>query len=345
MNAADHEKICPRILIVDDNADHCELLSDALGMYYRFGPDSCILAVHTASACLEQPLKDFDLVLLDLHLPDISGLEVLEEILTRADVPVIFVTGDQDISVAAEAIQRGAQDYVVKHGDYLFAIPVIVEKNIALHKIKLEHDRLELRLQWMLEELKHKNQQLEESMEKLKRMATTDALTGLNNRRYFSEQLERQFSEAVRYDTDLCCCMIDLDHYKQLNDSLGHQVGDEILQLMARRIDDCLRSSDIAARYGGDEFVLLLPHTSSAEAHAVVRRLRESMAEVTREHAKIRTPVTLSIGVASLRDDFPATADALVSMADRALYRAKELGKDRIMAFRDLRDDSNRQAS
>ena len=176
----------------------------------------------------------------------------------------------------------------------------------------------------MLEELQDKNVQLEESMKQLKQMATTDALTGLANRRYFNEQLDRQFSQARRYHDQLTCCMIDLDHYKQLNDTHGHQMGDEVLQIVSREILACLRATDIAARYGGDEFILLLPRTGLPEAFNAVKR--------------IRVPITLSIGVASLVDDTPHNAEALVAMADRALYLAKDLGKDRVVLHRDMRE-------
>lgn len=327
------KKICPRILIVDDNVDHCELIRDALTAYYRAGPDSRLTIVHSAKQCLEQTFTDYDVILLDLHLPDMPGLDVLHEILSRADIPVIFVTGENDLSVASQAIESGAQDYIVKHGDYLFAIPPIVEKNLRLHGIKLEHDRLQLRLQWMLEELRAKNKQLEESMVRLHELATTDPLTGLANRRFFSEHLIREFSQAQRHGNDLSCCMIDLDHYKEFNDTLGHQMGDELLQRTADVIRLSLREGDIAARYGGDEFVLLLPMTSSRDALAVVERIRDEMSIVFRRNAHLRIPVTLSVGIASLLEDFPTTADGLVAMADRALYHAKGTGKDRVTLF------------
>ena len=155
------KKICPKILIVDDDEDHCSLINDSLLMYYEVKPESEIRIVHTGAECLEQNLRYFDVVLLDLNMPDMSGLEVLPKILDKADVPIIFVTGEKDSATAAEAIENGAQDYIVKYGDYLVAIPVSIQKNISLHQLKLKHDRLERQLQWMLEELQVKNRQLE----------------------------------------------------------------------------------------------------------------------------------------------------------------------------------------
>jgi two-component system cell cycle response regulator len=327
----------PRILIVDDDLDHSSLLADALTMYYESRADSHIVRVATGAEALAQPLTEFDMLLVDYHLPDMEGMELLEKILRQAELPVIFVTGENDLTIAAKAIEDGAQDYVVKSGDYLFAIPAIVQKNLLLHKIKVDNQRLSARLQTMLEELRIKNEQLEDSMKKLREMATTDSLTGLYNRRYFGEQLNRLYEEAVRYDNDLSCCMIDMDHFKQLNDTLGHQMGDQLICMLSNVIRSNLRSSDMAARYGGDEFVLLLPQTSSLEGNILLERIREQIARQADENSKIRFPVTLSIGIASLREDYPESPDGLVSMADRALYHAKELGRNCVCDFSQLR--------
>ena len=186
----------------------------------------------------------------------------------------------------------------------------------------------------MLSELRVKNIQLEESLGRLEKMAATDPLTDLANRRHFAHLLERSFEEAKRYGFDLTCCMFDLDHYKEFNDSLGHQAGDEVLALAADIIRASLRTSDVAARYGGDEFVVLLPHTSIDRGLAVAERTRTDLAAgVQARYRSMRPPVTLSIGIASLSDHQPATADELVSFADRALYAAKNGGKDRIVVF------------
>ncbi len=175
--------------------------------------------------------------------------------------------------------------------------------------------------------------QKEQLLEKLEVMVGTDPLTGLANRRYFSETLDRTYCQAVRYQFDLTCCMCDLDGYKQLNDSLGHQFGDEILETVANIIRGTLRGGDIAARYGGDEIVLLLPHTSVDRAFAVCERIRREMAERTAAHEGLKHPVTISIGMASLYGNRPGSADALVAMADKALYVAKERGKDQVAAY------------
>ena len=326
----------PRILIVEDDEDQRALVAEALALYY--GPQGAgrIVAVGTGREALAQDLGSFDIVLQDYHLPDITGLDLVTQILERADLPVIFVTGENDAVIAAEAIGRGAQDYVVKLGDYLFAIPVVVDKNLRQHEVRKENERLQQQRKDMLEELRVKNLQLQESMAKLETMAATDHLTGVANRRRFAELLLRSFDEARRYGFDLSCCMCDLDHYKQLNDALGHQVGDQILQITAEVICQSLRSSDVVARYGGDEFVLLLPHTAMERAVAVGQRIRDQLAIRTGRFGEAGRRLSMSIGIASLKADGPATGDELVAMADRALIGGKERGKDRMILFGEI---------
>ena len=325
------DRTYPRILIVEDDEDQRMLAREALCMHYDDPDGTNIVTVASAAQCLDQDLGAFDIILQDYHLPDMVGLDLLDEILTRADLPVIFVTGENNAATAADSIRHGAADYVVKLGDYLFALPVLIDKNIDQHKIKKDNARLQRELQSMLSELRVKNIQLQESLERLEHMAATDPVTGLANRRRFSELLNRHYSEAVRYGFDLTCCMTDLDHYKEFNDTFGHQVGDDILVSTAEIICTSLRESDTAARYGGDEFVLLLPHTSVDRALAVGQRIREELAAVGTSYGHIDSTLTLSIGVASLSQNSPASADELVSMADRALYAAKDNGKDQIV--------------
>jgi two-component system, chemotaxis family, response regulator WspR len=323
----------PGILIVEDDEDQRMLIREALCIHYGDPSGRNIVDVGTASECLETDLSRFEIVLQDYHLPDMPGLDLLEAVLARADLPVIFVTGENDSATAAQAIQRGAQDYVVKLGDYLFALPVLVDKNIGQHQIRKDNERLQREAQDMLQQLQEKNRQLEESLQKLEEMAGTDPVTGLGNRRRFNELLQRYYAEAVRYGFDLTCCMCDLDHFKDFNDTFGHRVGDEILVSAARIIRATLRSSDAAARYGGDEFVLLLPHTSEDRAEAVGQRVREDLVMTGREYGSQDPALGLSMGIASLSADQPASADELVIMADRALYAAKAAGRDQTIVY------------
>ncbi len=326
----------PRILIVEDDPDQRELICEAMRIHFSGRRDLEIVGVGTGSDCLAQRLSDFDIILLDYNLPDISGIDLLEQITGMYDVPVVFVTGNSDISSADQAIRKGAQDYIVKLGDYLFGLPIVIEKNIRLHALKQENAGLQAKLTATLEKMRLKNIALEQSMQKLQTMAATDHLTGLSNRRVFAEILDRCYNEASRYKLDLTCLMCDLDHFKAMNDTLGHQVGDQILVTTADVIRSNLRRSDHAARYGGDEFVILLPHTSIDMAMSVSERICRQIVPATSRRTRTGTGITLSIGISSMKMDRPATADAMVAMADRALYVAKDRGKNRIVVFSEI---------
>ncbi len=309
-----------KLLIIEDDPDQRELMRETLEDHFGAG---AVTTADSRAAALEHDLGGFDLILSDYNLPDANGLELLDDVRKVGDVPVIMVTGENVVHTAAEAIQRGATDYIVKVGDYLFTIPLVVEKNLAIAKVKRERETL-------ARQLIDKNNQLESALKRVEELAATDPLTGLYNRRHFSRVLDQLFAEAQRYGGDLSCAMIDLDGYKQLNDTHGHQVGDQLLVLAGKVITANLRRMDIAARYGGDEFVLLLPHASSPEAAGVVQRIREEFRRGSGIILRRNDGVTMSVGVASLLGAAPPTADQLVAAADVALYRAKESGRNRI---------------
>lgn len=178
------------------------------------------------------------------------------------------------------------------------------------------------------------NAELEERVayrtHQLRELASREPLTGLYNRRHFNEMLERQFSEAVRYNTDLSCLMIDLDEFKAANDAFGHQLGDELLVLTAGTIVGQLRTADLAARYGGDEFIILLPQTDAERAHILAERMVERFSrDVAERFPNVR--VSMSVGIASLQLLEPKDAESLIRHADRALYDAKKAGKNGIV--------------
>ncbi|MGA2497871.1 MAG: diguanylate cyclase, partial [Tepidisphaeraceae bacterium] len=212
-----------KLLVVEDDSDQLDLIRETLEDH--FGP-GCVAAAGSMAEALRQDIAGFDMILCDYNLPDGSGLDLLDRVVGRFATPVIMVTGENVGAIAAESVRRGACDYVVKVGDYMYTIPVVVEKNLAVAKIKRENEHLRLELETTLAELREKNGQLEESLRRVEELAATDPLTSLYNRRHFGRVLDQLFAEAQRYDKDLSCVMIDLDNYKQLNDTYGHQVGD-----------------------------------------------------------------------------------------------------------------------
>jgi len=195
--------------------------------------------------------------------------------------------------------------------------------NLMADQHQQTHERI-VRLNSELEErVAYRTQQLRE-------LASREPLTGLYNRRHFNEMLERRFSEAQRYSTDLSCLMIDLDEFKAANDAFGHQVGDELLVLTAGTIVGQLRTADLAARYGGDEFIILLPQTDAHRARILAERIVERFSgEAADRFPTVR--VSMSVGIASLQLLEPKDAESLVRHADRALYDAKKAGKNSIV--------------
>lgn len=315
-----------KLLIIEDDADQRDLIRETLEDHFGRGT---VVGCGSRAQALAQDVASFDLILSDYNLPDSTGMELLEEIRKRCSTPVIMVTGENVGQIAVEAIKKGATDYVVKTGDYLFTVPLIVQKNITVAKVMRENECLRQELERALSEVRDKNTQLEASLKRVEELAATDPLTGLYNRRHFARVLDQLYAEAQRYNKDLSCVMIDMDGFKQINDTMGHQVGDQILVLAGKVIGANMRRMDVAARYGGDEFVLLLPHAGAEEAAGAAQRIREefqtAVAPILRKTSVL---VSMSIGIGSLISNRPAGAEQLITIADTALYRAKQEGRD-----------------
>jgi diguanylate cyclase (GGDEF)-like protein len=317
-----------RLLVIEDDAEQMELMCQTLEDHFGAGT---VCAVDSLAAAKAQDPRSFDLILSDFNLPDGSGMELLEHVKAICNTPVILVTGENVGHIAADAIRRGATDYVVKLTEYLYTIPLVIEKNLTVANVKRENEMLRNELELALAEVRSKNRQLEESLQRVEEMAATDPLTHLYNRRHFSHVVEQLFAEAQRYDSDLSCIMIDLDGYKVLNDTCGHQTGDQLLIVAAKAISANLRRMDIAARYGGDEFVLLLPRAGASEATTVVSRIRDEFRTASAAILHRNAGVTMSIGMACLKSEAVASPDHLIARADAALYSAKAQGRNRII--------------
>lgn len=177
--------------------------------------------------------------------------------------------------------------------------------------------------------------ELQDLNEELQRISSTDVLTGLRNRRDINQCLEIAESEARRYDRKFSLALLDVDHFKQINDTYGHAGGDEVLRYMGRTLRDCLRTPDVPARFGGEEFLIFLPNSDSAAAHLVGDRIRARIEADQVDSGQELLQFTVSIGTAEWSNtlkDF----DALIGMADAALYYAKENGRNRVVAYESI---------
>jgi diguanylate cyclase (GGDEF)-like protein len=255
-------------------------------------------------------------------LPDMDGLEVLRLVKARPDerfLPVIILSVKSDVDSKVEGLRIGADDFIAKP----FAEAEITARCAAMLRIKTLQD------------------QLRSTRRSLEEQSVTDALTGLKNRRFFDERLPEEFRRAQRYSDPVSLMMIDLDHFKQVNDRYGHQMGDVVLRDAAAVIKASVRDPDICARYGGEEFAVILPKTHLGGALTVAERvwrglkdkvyLQEVPAVGQAGMAEVR--VTASLGLAFFPSKDILSAELLVKFADEALYQAKRSGRNNICLY------------
>jgi diguanylate cyclase (GGDEF)-like protein len=301
------------ILIIEDSASQ---RAEVRGVLQKSGLFERILEADNGLRGLKLLLSEpVDLVLCDLELPGLDGEKLLR--MSRSahgnQIPFLVLTSVSDSERMAQLLRDGASDTITKpfHATDLIA-------RIELH----------LKLRRLQRQLIEKNKQLEE-------LSITDALTGIRNRRFLTEVLSVEFQRAHRYGTGLTLLMADLDHFKAVNDRYGHLAGDRVLSSVAQRLKSQLRASDIAGRYGGEEFLVLLTHASLDAGFVFAERWRKALEDEPIElDAGTSIQITLSIGVATYLPSFKDW-DELVGAADAALYRAKEAGRNRV-AVQDL---------
>ena len=259
-----------------------------------------------------------DIILLDVVLPDKDGQQICRFIKADEairDIPLIMLTGRSGVEDKVMGLKIGADDYLPKPFN---------EKEL------LARINAFLRIKALQDGLKSKNTQLEGLLKQVELMAITDAGTGLFNRRHFLELLDKEFERAKRFASPLACLLLDIDHFKQINDTYGHLVGDAVLLDIGGIIKGSLRTIEVAARYGGEEFILFLPETSVSGAVKPAQRLLEQIAGCHFKDLKPDHVITVSIGISGLPDHRISMKQELVQCADYALYKAKRGGRNRI---------------
>lgn len=265
-----------------------------------------------------------DLLIIDYRLPDISGIEILKKIKEMGkNIPSVIVTGGGDEEVAVTAMKLGALDYIVKDTESVKHLANTCSEVLKRFNLEEENRRL-------MEELKKANADLTTINRKLDDLSKMDDLTKIYNRRYLLETLNYEIARSYRYEQPLSFAIFDLDHFKQVNDTYGHTVGDTVLKQYADLLEGRLRKTDVLGRYGGEEFGIILTGTTLENAITTCNTLRELVAGSTFGNDEHRIQLTTSAGVAFLVEQMDRKK--LIDIADKSLYRAKESGRNRIIS-------------
>ncbi len=295
-------KTAKTILIIDDSQQIHHLVKARLK-----GLSVEISSADNGETGLEMAREAMpDLILLDVNMPGVSGFDVCRELKNSSqthDIPVIFLTGEDETVNKVKGFDLGAVDYVTK-----------------------PFDPAELRAR-VRAALKTKD-----LMDMLTTQAQIDGLTGLHNRGYFDQRFDQELSEGRRYNRSLGLLLVDVDHFKSVNDTFGHPKGDEVLSKVASVLSTSGRASDVTCRYGGEEFAVILPEASADLTYQSGLRMLEQIRQCQDFVAILGRPVTVSIGTACAMPDQQITAAAMIQHADQALYSAKESGRNRVAA-------------
>lgn len=297
------------IFVIDDEADICENLKDILGEegYKITGAGSIALARE------ELKNKFYNIVLIDLKLPDGSGLELLKEIKqANKDTTVIVLTGFASLESSVSAMNEGALAYIQKPVN-MDELKVTIKRSLKMQKLSLDNKNL---------------------LKRLKNLSLKDPLTALYNYRYLRERLFSEFKRAKRYILPLSLIMIDMDYFKSINDIYGHQYGDTLLREIARHLINSARSNDIVIRYGGEEFLIILPDTGKEGAVMLGRRLLDSLNSHTFDPKGKKLKLKASMGIASYPDAGINTESELLNSVDKVLHEAKESGGNTLSVYR-----------
>jgi diguanylate cyclase (GGDEF)-like protein len=298
------EKTIGRVLIADDDDDFRSIL---VRRAKQMGLE--VVEVDNGAAAIEALSRErFDLMLLDLYMPKHTGLEVFHFAHERdPDLQAIILTGGATIETAVEALRIGVYDYLTKPLESLAELELSINRALAHRHLVMENARLFAEVQ---------------------RLAVTDPLTNLFNRHKLDEALAIEVERAHRYDRPLSLIMIDLDGLKSINDTFGHPAGDEVLKIVADAVRSHIRTVDLPTRFGGDEFIILLPEANLEAATNVAKRVCEKVTN-TMFHNK---PLSVSAGVAQWSSEYP-TAETFLEAVDRTMYKAKRAGGRRIFVL------------
>lgn len=297
------------ILVIDDSNSVRQQVLDTLHSTDLFS--GCFEAGNGLEGLKILLNEKIDLVLCDVEMPGMDGFKFLAMVNAREelqDIPILLLTSHEAMETKVKALEQGASDYLTK--------PFSPEELLARVKVHLKIKALQ-------DDLKANNQLLQ-------KLAQTDPLTELDNRRHMMDTLEAEFDRSSRVGSPFALLMVDLDHFKRVNDTYGHQLGDKVLQSVAWEIKGTLRQYDSAARFGGEEFALLLPETALKGATLVAERLRHLISSIEFAGPLSGLRISVSIGVATIPHEKIQSIKDLIRLADDALYEAKRNGRNRV---------------
>lgn len=309
------------ILVVDDDLFVREIISDIISSMGH----TAVQAENGREAARMIGEAGYDLIVTDINMPEMNGLELVEKIRSfDADLPIIILTVDSEIDTAVKAIRQGADDYILKGSEIGDTLSLSIVKVLEIFDLKMENRSL-------IKDLSRKNLELE-------RLAFLDALTGIANRRYYDMTLTSLWFDAMRHKQPLAMIVTDIDRFKTINDTLGHQYGDICIQKTAKTLNATLDHEDaIIARYGGDEFIVVLPDCTAQEAGSIAERMRTAieLLKVNDPESHKGLPFTMSFGTCSMVPQNGMEQEVLMEQADKALYAAKQQGRNRVVISTD----------
>jgi diguanylate cyclase (GGDEF)-like protein len=337
------------IVCIDDEEGVLRVLRAQLGA--RFGHECQVLTARSGDEAvalfdeLERDGESVAVVVADQIMPGMKGVELLEIVDRRLPATTkILLTGQAGLDAVIDAINRAhLNQYISKPWDetaLLLAVENLLRQYRLTHENQQLIDSLSSKNQALLEmnreleaKIHERTHELAEANARLAQLAVTDGLTGLYNHRHLHERLTLEVERSQRSGLPLSLLMLDVDHFKQFNDSFGHPAGDEVLRQLARVLTDTRRANDVVARYGGEEFAVILVDTAKFTAAKVAERVRERVvAHDFSDAAQKAGKISVSIGVATFNED-GTDAEALVRSADTALYAAKRAGRNRVVLY------------
>jgi diguanylate cyclase (GGDEF)-like protein len=297
-----------------------------------------LAAENPARAASQAKLAAPDTVVLDDSLDGADWFVIykrLMEELSFTFIPILVLLDAEGAEAAVSKMKTGLVDVLVKP----LKATELKARLKAMLQVKGIHDQMDTErivLQQKLEEERRLRQQLTSINEELKLLSTTDGLTGIANYRYMRNWLTTEFEIATRYKLPLSAIMVDIDNFKSVNDRFGHPFGDFVLRGVAQIIQERSRRADFAARYGGDEFIVILPNTDGSAGANLAHRIYTAIERHSFEEGANKLEITVSLGISTFPADGVTSAETLVDLADRALYAAKSKGRNRIVTWQEL---------